>query len=181
MSAKSGVAAGAPASVYRAPIPLARRLLQLCTTATAEAVASEGLKSGEFAVLVYLSRVTGEPGIDQNGLAERLGVERARVSQLVDELEKRGLVDRRVNGADRRARQLRLTPRGEQVRARLHPKSNAIQMGILASLTSSEREILLDLLVRVVESNRAGSGTGQKLGPRQSPSRNRRRSPSNMT
>jgi DNA-binding MarR family transcriptional regulator len=160
---------------------LARRLLQLCTSATAEAVASEGLKAGEFAVLVYLSRVTGEPGIDQNGLAARLGVERARVSQLVDELEKRGLVDRRVNGADRRARQLRLTPRGEQLRARLHPKSNAIQMGILASLTPSERELLLDLLVRVVESNRATSATGQKPRPRPSPSSNRPPSPSKRT
>lgn len=162
--------------MYRAPIPLARRLLQLCTTATAQAVASEGLKSGEFAVLVYLSRVTGEPGIDQNGLAARLGVDRARVSQLVDELEKRGLVDRRVNGADRRARQLRLTPRGEQVRARLHPKSKAIQMGILASLAPGERELLLDLLVRVVESNCVGPGTAQKVV--RSPSSNRRTSPS---
>lgn len=175
-SSKSGGAARQPAPVYRAPIPLARRLLQLCTSATAEAIAAEDLKPGEFAVLVYLSKVTGEPGIDQNGLAARLGVERARVSQLVDALEKRDLVDRRVNGVDRRARELRLTPRGEQVRARLHPKSNAIQMGILATLTPREREFLLDLLVRVVESNGASVRTLQKPGPRGAPSKNNRTS-----
>ena len=178
MPEKGKVAARGPAPVYRAPIPLARRLLQLCTSATAEAVAAEGLKPGEFAVLVYLSKVTGEPGIDQNGLATRLGVERARVSQLVDALEKRGLVDRRVNGADRRARHLRLTPRGEQVRARLHPKSNAIQMGILAALAPAERELLLDLLARVVESNHASARTVRRRGPPTPPPNNKRTSTS---
>src|SRR5262245_58379536 len=108
-------------SVRRVPLPLARHFHQICTASLAETLAEAGLKSGQFAVLVYLSRVTGEPGIDQNTLAARMGYDRARVSQLADELETMGLLDRRVNGADRRARVLRLTRRGEELRARLRP------------------------------------------------------------
>jgi DNA-binding MarR family transcriptional regulator len=139
--------------VQRAPILLGRRFLQICTSAAAEALAEEGLTPGQLGVLVTLSSVTGEPNIDQNGLAARLGIDRARVSQLLDEIDGMGLVERRVNGADRRARLLRLTPRGERLRARLQPASIANQMRVFASLTPQERELLLDLLVRVVESN----------------------------
>lgn len=92
--------------VRRVPLALARHFFQICSAASTELVATEGLKTGQFAILTHLSPVTGEPGIDQNGVAARMGVDRARVSQLAEELEALGLIDRRVNGADRRARVL---------------------------------------------------------------------------
>src|SRR5262245_346403 len=156
----NGKAATAMVPVQRAPIPLGRRFLQICSTAAAEALTKEGITPAQLGVLVTLSHVTGEPGIDQNGVAARLGIERARVSQLLDEIDALGLVDRRVNGADRRARLLSLTPRGERLRAQLQPASIANQMRALASLTPQERELLLDLLVRVVESNSKPVGAG---------------------
>src|SRR5262245_10751103 len=148
--------------VRRTPISLARRFFQICTGASAEAIAGDGLTPLQLGVLAYLNPQTGEPDIDQNGLAARLGIDRASTSALVDDLEAMGLVERRVNGADRRARLLRLTSRGEKVRARLHPASNTAQMKVFATLTPRERDLLLDLLVRVVESNstlaRPGAG-----------------------
>jgi DNA-binding MarR family transcriptional regulator len=117
-----------------------------------------------LAVLAYLNRVNGEPGIDQKGLAARLGIDRASTCQLVDKLEAKGLIDRRVNGADRRGRLLRLTPRGERLRVRLLPVQRAKQMQVLASLSPTERELLFDLLIRVIESNSALArpGTGRR-------------------
>lgn len=168
-------ASGAPPLV-RVPLALARHFSQICTAATVELVASEGMKTGQFSILGHLGR---EPGLDQNGIAARMGVDRARVSQLVEELEAMGLIDRRVNGADRRARVLRLTPRGEQVRARLQPAIREAQMRVIAALNPHERELLLDLLVRVIQANRAQArpGAGQKRGSRQSPSNNESRPP----
>jgi MarR family transcriptional regulator, lower aerobic nicotinate degradation pathway regulator len=172
------------APVRRTPMSLARRFVQICTTATAETLAGENLTPTQFAILVYLSRETGEPDIDQIGLAERLGIDRARASQLADELEAMKLLERRVNGADRRARLLRLTPRGETLRARLHPTQIASQMRVLAVLPPRKRELLLDLLLCVVESNRAlarpGSGR-RKRGFRQTAADKIRPSPSNKT
>jgi len=98
--------------VRRVATALARRFYQICVTLSADSVAEANLTPLQFAVLACLNKRNGEPGIDQNGLAARLGVERSHVSLLVEELGKRGLVERRVNGADRRARILRLTPKG---------------------------------------------------------------------
>lgn len=137
--------------LMRVPLALARHFMQICTAAADETVAREGMKTGQFSVLAHLGR---EPDLDQNSIAARMGVERARVSQLADELEAMGLIDRRVNGSDRRARILRLTPRGEEVRARLQPLARAAQMRVIAPLSPHERELLLDLLVRVIRANR---------------------------
>ena len=179
--ANGGTLLSGEVPVRRTSIALARRFFQICTTAAAETLAETGLTTLQFAVMVSLSSVTGEPGIDQNGLTARLGIDRASTSQLVDELAAMGLVERHVNGADRRARLLRLTPRGERLRARLHPAQIANQARILAALMPEERELLLDLLVRVVESNRAlarpGSGR-RKRGYRQSSADKSRQSPS---
>jgi DNA-binding MarR family transcriptional regulator len=160
---------GAP--VRRTPIGLARLFFQICTAAAAEPLAVTGLTPLQFGALVYLSRETGEPDIEQNGLAARLGIDRASTSALIDELEASGFVERRVNSADRRARLLRLTSRGEHLRARLHRGQIAAQMNVLASLEPRERKVLIDLLVRVIESNRGLARPGaarRRRGFRQS-------------
>jgi DNA-binding MarR family transcriptional regulator len=155
----------APPPLVRVPLALARHFMQICTAAADETVTREGMKTGQFAILAHLGR---EPGLDQNGIAARMGVERARVSQLADELEVMGLIDRRVNGSDRRARMLRLTSRGEEMRARLQPLARAAQMRVVEPLSPRERELLFDLLVRVIRANRAqvhsGSARKQKAG-----------------
>src|SRR5262245_5765042 len=168
-SADRALGANEALPLLRVPLALARHFIQICTAASAELVAEEGLISGQFAVLAHIGR---EAGIDQSSLAARMGVDRARVSQLADELDAMGLIDRRVNGADRRARALYLTARGEELRTRLQPAVRAAQMRILAPLSPREREHLLDLLVRVIQANRALArpGESQKRRARQSPS-----------
>jgi DNA-binding MarR family transcriptional regulator len=147
--------------VRRIPMALARRLFQICTTATAEALEGFDLTPLQYAVLAY---VQAEPDLDQIGLAARLGIDRNNTSVLVEQLEAKGLLSRRVNGADRRARLLRLTPRGEKLRARIQPVTYAGQQRLLSVLEPAERELLLDLLVRVIEGNRplARPGTGRR-------------------
>jgi DNA-binding MarR family transcriptional regulator len=156
--------------VRRVLMALARRLFQICTTATAEVLAPEDLTPLQYAVIAY---VEGEPDIDQNGLAARLGVDRNNASLLVEQLEAKRLIERRVNGADRRARLLRVTPRGKRLYDRLMPAVFGAQQRLLTLLTPAEREQLLDVLVRVIEGNKvlARPGTGRrKRRPRQSAS-----------
>jgi len=141
--------------VRRAPFPLARRFLQICTAVVAEPLAREDLMPLDMGVLAYLNRQNGEPNIDQNGLAARLGIDRYSASLLVERLEKKGIVDRRVNGVDRRARLLRLTRRGEKLYSRLRAPVIAKQMALLAALSTKEQELFLDFLMRVVEANHA--------------------------
>lgn len=150
--------------IRRVPLAVARRFFQICNTASAEAVTNADLTPLEFAVMAYVNSIDGEPGIDQSSLAARIGVDRNSTSLLVRSLELKGLLVQRVSEADRRARLVRLTREGEKLFARLHPAAVARQQQILEVLKPAERELLLDLLVKVIEQNRhlARPGAGRR-------------------
>jgi DNA-binding MarR family transcriptional regulator len=152
------------------PTAIARRFHQICVAKTSEVVSEAGLTPLQYGVLVHLSKLTGKPGIDQNSLADRLNVDRNTASLLVEELVKAGLVERQVNGADRRARVLSLTPKGEKLYGRLRPIHLAANDSILEPISPRERKLLISLLIRVIEGNLAqedrGSG-GRKRRLRQ--------------
>jgi DNA-binding MarR family transcriptional regulator len=158
--------------VRRVPVSLSRRFFQICTAVAAEVAAEESLTTLHFAALTSLY---DEPDIDQNGLAARLGIDRSNMSLIVDELEERKLVERRVNGADRRSRLLRLTAQGKKVRDRLRPKAGVAQARILAPLPPAKREQFLDMLIEIIDGNEAYARPGagrRKPGSRPSLSTN---------
>jgi DNA-binding MarR family transcriptional regulator len=148
---------------------LSRRFDQVCHGLITEAAAADGLTRLQFATLVVVADM---PGIDQRRLAAALGIVPVNAGQMVSELEAMGLVDRRTNGADRRARELRLTGRGARLMKRVLPRNLAACERILGGLTAKESETLMDLLVRVVEWNEpyARPGLGRrKRGSRTAP------------
>jgi DNA-binding MarR family transcriptional regulator len=148
--------------VRRVPLPLARRFFQICTTVSAAGLEGSGLTPLEFAVLAYVTKDGGEPDIDQTSLAQQIGIDRNSTSLLVERLASKGLMDRRENAQNRRAHMLRLTSAGEKLFHQLLPGALASQLRILAPLKPSQRELLLDLLVQVIEANialaRPGAG-----------------------
>ena len=139
--------------VLRMTTPLVRRCFHVCMAMVEDSVAAADLTRLQYGILAYLNKQDGEPGIDQNSLAARLGIERSHVSLLLEELELRGLLDRQVNGADRRARVLRLTTKGENLFARLRPNNVVANDRILEPLEPNERKLFLDMLLRIVDRN----------------------------
>jgi DNA-binding MarR family transcriptional regulator len=142
---------------HRVPAHLARRFHQICLGVTAEMLEREALLPIEYSILAALD---DDPGEDQKGLAARLGIDAVSTGQMVDKLENAGLIDRRVDPADRRARVLRLTTNGSRLRRRLRPTLLAAQERILAPLSSRERRLLLDLLARVIAGNESYARPG---------------------
>ena len=150
--------------IRRVPLALARRFFQICNAVGADAVAEAGLTPLEFAVMAYANSLDGEPDLDQRSLADRVGVDRNTTSLLVRSLEAKGILEQRVSETDRRARLIRLTPRGEKLFRKLHPSAIAAQEQILAFLEPAERDLLLDVLVRVIDEYRhlARPGAGRR-------------------
>ena len=146
--------------VRRNALALARRFFQISVAMTADLAAEGNLTPLQMGVLAYVNKENGEPGIDQAGLAARLGIDRNNAGVIVLELEKSGLIERRVSSADRRARHLYLTPQGEKLYQRLGPNIRAAIDRILAPLQPRERELLLDLLTRVIQENAAYARPG---------------------
>jgi DNA-binding MarR family transcriptional regulator len=158
---------GAP-PLPRVASALARRFQQVCAAMVAEALDGAELVQLEYGTLVYLEI---EPGIDQRRLSEAMGIDPSNASLIVDRLHALGLIERRINGADRRARQLYLTRKGKALWRRLRKKASAANERVLAPLGSRERKLLLDLLIRVIEGNRAHARPGagrRRRGSRQS-------------
>ncbi len=85
----------------------------------------------------------------QLALAQYLGVDRTVMTYLLDDMERAGLVVRRPDPADRRARQVVLTDAGRErlhaVRCQLH----AAEEHLLAALDPAERDLLRGLLSRL--------------------------------
>src|SRR2546422_10051936 len=91
-------ASGGP-PLLRAASALARRFQLICATMIAEALVGEDVVQLEYGTLLCLEI---EPGIDQRRLAEAMGIDPTNVSLIVERLHSKGLIERRVNGDDRR-------------------------------------------------------------------------------
>ncbi len=95
--------------------------------------------------------LSATPGITQQALAALLGMVPSRLVALVDELESRGLMQRRRSEKDRRRHALVLTEKGRRALAAIGEISREHQRLLLASLTETEREQLTGLLQRVAD------------------------------
>ncbi|OYY70268.1 MarR family winged helix-turn-helix transcriptional regulator [Sphingomonas sp. 28-63-12] len=114
-------------------------------------IAVEG--SGMRQVLVgILSVIAAEPGIHQGEVGRRLGIQRANMVALINELVERALVVRDV-GDDRRAFALRATAEGLALLADCMARIRAGEEALLDSFSPGERDLLMGLLRRL---NRAG-------------------------
>jgi len=148
------------APVRNTPPALARRFHQITVAMVADSLADAELTPLQMAAIAYLNREDGEPGLDQNALAARLGVDRSHVTLLVEELAARGLIERRLNEADRRVRLLHLTSKGEKLFAQVLPANVAASKRILEPLAPHERKLFVDMLLRVIAANGAHARPG---------------------
>jgi DNA-binding MarR family transcriptional regulator len=108
-----------------------------------QAIAADfGLTGPQARLLVQL----GDP-VPMGQLAERLDCDPSNVTGLVDRLHARGLLERRVDEADRRVKHLTLTPAGRRLRSALEARLFAGRP-LLARLSRGDQQTLRDLLRR---------------------------------
>lgn len=102
---------------------------------------------GLFAVLVI---VDANPGLKQTELAAATQIDRSTVVSVIDNLERRGLVDRHSGAADRRSNALRLTAAGQALLRTLERQVAEHEQRVARWLTSEERDTLVRLLARIL-------------------------------
>ena len=111
-----------------------------------ERVAQIGLTPPDAGVL---RKIAADPGISQQALAEHLGVMPSRMVGLVDDLENRGIVERRRSTEDRRNYELHLTQKGRKVLDELSRIAAEHEESLCAALNKEERMQLRDLCRRI--------------------------------
>lgn len=139
-------------------VNLARRFSQVLMSATSQVVPEDGLRN-EFGLLVAISHVSG---LDQKSLAAVMALDVTTVGQLVDVLEQKGRVRRFSSSGDRRVKLVEITQAGRQHVAEHRMKVIEAQAEVLAVISEQERQILTDLIARVIQANpqhdRPGAG-----------------------
>jgi len=116
------------------------RLVSVHLDAPISDVAGTPLSAAEGSLLVEL-RAAGD--VTQQQMADRLSIDKSRVSRLCAALERKELIARERDVSDRRNLRLCLTESGEKAAARLRQAWRAYHDRMLAGMTSSERRALL--------------------------------------
>ena len=101
----------------------------------------------DFAVLEALLHKGPLP---VNEIGKKILLTSGSITVAVDRLEKRGLVERRAHGTDRRARIVHLTKEGRKLITRAYAQHAAdLEQLMSASLTTRERATLISLLKKI--------------------------------
>ncbi|MFD1787939.1 MarR family winged helix-turn-helix transcriptional regulator [Sphingomonas floccifaciens] len=112
------------------------------------AAAVEG--TGMRQVLIgILAVVAASPGINQGAVGRILGIKRANMVSLINELIDAGMIVRETDPTDRRAFTLTLSPAGTAMLDDCTRRIEAHEDQLLAGFSAAEKAMLLDLLGRI--------------------------------
>jgi DNA-binding MarR family transcriptional regulator len=114
-----------------------------------------GLSPAQAGLLRLLAAA---PGRSQKELADDLGMPPSRFVPFADELDEKGLIERRKNPADRRLHAVYLTDAGRRMLGELAKAGMAHEQQICQGLTPGERDQLLALLLRVADHQGLAAG-----------------------
>ena len=107
-----------------------------------------GLGPYHHAILIALDEDTHET---QGSIADALGYDRGQLVGLLDELEERGLIERRRDPTDRRRQIVNMTPAGKKALNRLRGIAQRLEDDLLSPLDPVEQRRLHELLLRLAE------------------------------
>lgn len=101
-----------------------------------EAMAAHGLSEARAAPLIWLGRLGG--GVRQVTLAGHIGIEGPSLVRLLDQLEASGLLERRDDPEDRRAKTLWLTPEGTTLARRIERVLTELRERLLQDISDED-------------------------------------------
>lgn len=128
------------------PVFLMARVASIGSSGANRLLSELELKVRHYSVLA-LACSGKEP--TQRELSEFLVLDPSQIVAIIDELEKRGAVERRADPRDRRSKIIVPTPAGQDLYAQAKEVVDASTAQSLAALSSAQREQLSRLLGRV--------------------------------
>jgi len=109
-------------------------------------LAASGMTMWEY---VVLSRLARGPVPNQLTLAREVRHDKPRLIRLLDGLERRGLIERDPDPADRRSRTVAITDLGRNLHAGARAAIRKMEDDVLDVLTAVERQALLTALPKL--------------------------------
>lgn len=113
-------------------------------------LAAVDLRPAYFYTLLVIQK---NPGLNQSDVSAALGIQRTNFVVMVNELEGRGLIERRPSASDRRSYALHLTRKGRALLARAMELQAEHQARFVSVLGADEHDRLIRLLGKLAESH----------------------------
>jgi DNA-binding MarR family transcriptional regulator len=110
-----------------------------------------------------LNMVDAAEGESQQAIGAAIGAPASRMVAIVDELERRGLVERRPHPSDRRIRAIYLTAEGRTLLASAREVAMEHERELMRGMTQADRKQLVSLLQKLVEEQGIGAGVHPAL------------------
>ena len=101
------------------------------------------IRPAQYSVLIVIG---ANPGLSQAELADKLAIERARLVHMLDQLQKRGYVERLPSPTDRRTHALQLTREGQKILKRAKALAAKHEARLAEKLGPEEHGDLLRML-----------------------------------
>jgi DNA-binding MarR family transcriptional regulator len=113
----------------------------------------EALKSMKLTPAIWriLALLQEEDGITVGELSDESLIERTLLSRILQDLEKRGLVSRRLDKGDKRRTTIYLEPKGAALFQKILPVGRAQIEAAIRGLSTSEFNQLQSLLLRIAD------------------------------
>lgn len=112
------------------------------------AIRPEGMSMAMMRPLAYLMMLPD--GVSQRDLAHAMNTDSSALVRVLDLLENEGLVERRADPADRRAKRLVLTADGKNRCARLHEICAEVEARFLHDIPADMMDRTVDVLSRIL-------------------------------
>jgi DNA-binding MarR family transcriptional regulator len=120
------------------------------------------ISPAQFSVLTVIER---NPGLTQSQVAAALGIKRTNFVGLLDELERRGVAERRQAARDKRSYALYLTTEGAALMRKLRPVLKAHESRMVAKVGQEGRDRLVALLHDVAQGGNGRAPAKQSTRP----------------
>ncbi len=139
-------AAGAP-SIDSEMTWLLHRAAQRMRTVLGQRAQEHGVQLRDHIVLSALHK---SPELTQIELGKTLGLDKTTLMSQLDRLERAGLVERRPDPRDRRARIPHITKAGESLRRKVAAATDQVETAALSRFDRAEVALLRRMLVEII-------------------------------
>jgi MarR family transcriptional regulator, lower aerobic nicotinate degradation pathway regulator len=140
--------------VYSKPGYLFRRMQQIAVSIFMEECKAFDLTPVQYAALVAIRT---HPGIDATRLSAVIAFDRSTLGSVLERLEAKEYVERKLGSEDKRVKLLYLTKAGAALLREVMDSVDRAQARMLEPLKASDRKTLLALLIQLVDLNNEAS------------------------
>lgn len=147
--------------LYTHPGHLIRRVHQIAVALFIEECGASGITPVQYACLRALQE---NPGVDATRLSTLIAFDRSTIGNVLERLERKGLIQRFASEQDKRIKLLKIDPRGRLLLRRLETAVNRSQRRMLAPLNPAQQRTLIKLLTQLIAANGEAAPASSRRG-----------------